>query len=97
MNRRNTIVAGFLAASAAFFGIAYAQGPGCGSDGKPGMMRSSMQGGMMDPGARGRRVINLRKPHPPATGGQMASVSPSRSVRPNRSPGGTNVPSTKTR
>ena len=52
MNRKNTIVAGFLAASAAFFGIAYAQGPGCGSDGKPGMQRSSMQGGMMAPGAR---------------------------------------------
>jgi Spy/CpxP family protein refolding chaperone len=52
MNRKNTIVAGFLAASAVFFGIAYAQGPGCAGDGKPGMMRSSMQGGMMDPGAR---------------------------------------------
>ena len=52
MNRKNTIVAGFLAASAVFFGIAYAQGPGCAGDGKPGMMRSAMQGGMMDPGAR---------------------------------------------
>ena len=53
MNRKNTIVAGFLAASAVFFGIAYAQGPGCDSDGKPGMKRSSMQqGGMMDPSAR---------------------------------------------
>jgi len=57
MNRKNTIVAGFLAASAVFFGIAYAQqgpgGSGCAYDGKPGMMRGSMQqGGMMDPGAR---------------------------------------------
>ena len=53
MNRKNTIVAGFLAASTVFFGIAHAQGPGCASDGKPGMKRSSMQqGGMMDPGAR---------------------------------------------
>lgn len=53
MNHRNTIVAGFLAASAAFFGIAQAQGPGCDSDGKPGMRRSAMQqGGMMEPGAR---------------------------------------------
>ncbi|MDO8788762.1 MAG: Spy/CpxP family protein refolding chaperone [Sulfuritalea sp.] len=53
MNRKHAIVAGFLAASAVFFGIAYAQGPGCGPDGKPGMQRSSMkQGGMMDPGAR---------------------------------------------
>ena len=54
MNRKNTIVAGILAASAVFFGIAYAQGPGCDGDGKPGMKRSSMQrGGMMvDPGAR---------------------------------------------
>jgi len=53
MNHKNTIVAGFLAASAVFFGIAHAHGPGCDSDGKPGMGRSSMQqGGMMDPGAR---------------------------------------------
>lgn len=52
MNRKNTIVAGFLAASAVFFGIAYAQGPGCDMDGKPGMMRSSMQGGRMDPVVR---------------------------------------------
>jgi len=53
MNRRNTIIAGFLAASAVAFGVAYAQGPGCGPDGKPGMQRSSMQkGGMMEPGAR---------------------------------------------
>ena len=48
MNHKSTIVAGFLAASAAFFGIAYAAGPDCWPDGKPGMMR----GGMMDPGAR---------------------------------------------
>ncbi len=53
MNRKNTIVAGILAASAVFFGIAYAQGPGCDRDGKPGFKRSSMQqGGMMEPGAR---------------------------------------------
>jgi hypothetical protein len=53
MNRKSTIVAGFLAASAVFFGIAYAQGPGCDHEGKPDMKRSSMmQGGMMDPGAR---------------------------------------------
>jgi Spy/CpxP family protein refolding chaperone len=54
MNRRNTLIAGFLAAGAVAFGVAYAQGgPGCGPDGGPGMKRSSMQrGGMMDPGAR---------------------------------------------
>ena len=53
MNHKHTIVAGFLAASAVFFGIAHAQGPGCDSEGKPGMRRSAMQqGGMMDPGAR---------------------------------------------
>lgn len=52
MNRKHTIVAGFLAASAAFFGLAHAQGPGCASDGQPGFKRSSMQGGIMDPGAR---------------------------------------------
>ena len=42
MNRKHRIVAGFLAASAVFFGIAHAQGSGCDSDGKPGMRRSSM-------------------------------------------------------
>lgn len=53
MNHKNTIVAGFLAASAGFFGIAHAYGPGCDGDGKPGMRRGSMQqGGMMEPGAR---------------------------------------------
>ncbi len=61
MNRKNTIVAGFLAASAVFFGIAYAQGPGCASDGKPGMMRSSMKGGMMDPGARAEQRLTRFK------------------------------------
>lgn len=53
MNRKNTIVASFLAASAVFFGVAYAHGPGCEMDGMAGMKNSSMrQGGMMDPGAR---------------------------------------------
>lgn len=53
MNHRSTIVAGFLAASAGFFGIAHAYGPGCDGDGKPGMRRGAMPpGGMMDPGAR---------------------------------------------
>jgi len=53
MNLNRKIITGFLAASAVMFGVAYAQGPGCGPDGGPGMKRSSMQrGGMMDPGAR---------------------------------------------
>lgn len=52
MNQKSKIVAGFLAASAAFLGIAYAAAPDCGPDGKPGMMRGAMHGGMMDPGAR---------------------------------------------
>jgi hypothetical protein len=53
MKRNSTVVAGVLAASAVFFGIAYAQGPGCDGDGKPGFKRSSMQReGMMDPAAR---------------------------------------------
>lgn len=52
MNRKNLVITGFLAASAAFFGIAYAQGPGCDGDGKPGMKRSSMHGGMSDPATR---------------------------------------------
>ena len=64
MNHRNKIVAGFLAASAVFFGIAHAQGqgPGCGPEGKAGMMRSSMQrGGMMDPSARIEQRLNQFK------------------------------------
>jgi len=53
MKRNTTIVAGFLAVSAAFFGIAHAQGAGCGMDGMAGMKRSSMQqGGMTDPATR---------------------------------------------
>lgn len=53
MNMNRKIITGFLAASAVLFGVAHAQGPGCGPDGGPGMKRSSMQrGGMMDPGAR---------------------------------------------
>lgn len=53
MNLNRKIITGFLAASAVMFGVAYAQGPGCGLDGGPGMKRSSMQrGAMMDPGAR---------------------------------------------
>ena len=64
MNHRNKIVAGFLAASAMFFGIAHAQGqgPGCGPDGKSSMKRSSMQqGGMMDPSARIEQRLNQFK------------------------------------
>ncbi|MDK9703535.1 MAG: Spy/CpxP family protein refolding chaperone [Sulfuritalea sp.] len=59
LNRK--IIAGFLAASAVMFGVAYAQGPGCGPDGRPGMMRSGMKGGMMDPGARAdQRLTRLK-------------------------------------
>lgn len=62
MNRKNTIVAGFLAASAVFFGVAYAEGPGCDHDGRPGMKRSSMQpGGMMDPSARVEQRLTALK------------------------------------
>lgn len=52
MNHKRTIVTGFLAVSAAFLGLAHAQGPGCASDGNAGFKRSSMQGGMIDPSAR---------------------------------------------
>jgi protein CpxP len=64
MKHSNKIVAGFLAASAVFFGIAHAQGqgPGCGPEGKAGTMRSSMQrGGMMDPVARIEQRLNQFK------------------------------------
>lgn len=52
MNRNTTVITGFIAISAMFFGVAHAQGTGCPGEGKPGMQRSSMQGGMMEPGAR---------------------------------------------
>ena len=53
MNLNRKIIAGVLAASAVWFGVAHAQAPGCGPDGRPGMKGSSMQrGGMMEPGAR---------------------------------------------
>ena len=61
MNRRNTLIAGFLAASAVFFGVAYAQGPGCDPDGRPGMKRSAMQRGMMDPGVRVEQRLSRLK------------------------------------
>ena len=47
--------------------------------------------------ARGGGVLAKRKSHPPATGGQIARVSPSRIIRPARSPGGTKLPSISTR
>jgi len=62
MNRNTTIVAGFLAVSAAFFGLAHAQGPGYGMDGMGGMKRSSMQqGGMTDPAAHIDRRLDQFK------------------------------------
>ena len=61
MNLNRKIIAGFLAASAVMFGVAYAQGPGCGSDGRPGMMRGGMQVGIMNPGARvDQRLTRLK-------------------------------------
>ena len=62
MNLKRKIIAGVLAVSAVTFGVAYAQGPGCDPDGRPGMKRSSMQrGGMMDPGARvDQRLARLK-------------------------------------
>jgi len=61
MNRKNTIVAGFLAASAVFFGTAYAQGPGCDHEGMRGMKGGSMQGGMKDMGARAEQHLTKFK------------------------------------
>lgn len=53
MNRNRKIITGFLATSAVMFGVAYAQGPGCDGDGRPGMKPGSTQrGAMMDPGVR---------------------------------------------
>ena len=62
MNLNQKIIAGFLAASTVFFGVAYAQASGCGPDGGPGMKGASMQrGGMMEPGARAeQRLARLK-------------------------------------
>jgi hypothetical protein len=60
MNIKHTIIAGFLAASAGFFGLAYAQGPGCNIDGPMGGM---MQRGMrnMDPAQMAERHLTQLK------------------------------------
>jgi hypothetical protein len=49
LNRK--VIAGFIAASAVMFGVAHAQGPGCGPDGMPGMKAAGgmQRGGMMEP------------------------------------------------
>ena len=62
MNLNRKIFAGFIAASAVWFGLAHAQGPGCDPDGKPGMKGGAMQrGGMMEPGARAElRLTRLK-------------------------------------
>ena len=60
LNRK--IIAGFIAASAVMFGVAHAQGPGCGPDGMPGMKGGAMQrGGMMEPGARAEQRLTRLK------------------------------------
>lgn len=61
MNRKNTIVAGFLAASALFFGVAYAAGPACDHEGMHGMKHGGMHGGMMDPGTRAEQRLTKFK------------------------------------
>jgi hypothetical protein len=62
MNLNQKIIGGFIAASAVGFGVAYAQGSGCGPDGMPGMKGASMQrGGMMEPGARAEQRLTLLK------------------------------------
>jgi Spy/CpxP family protein refolding chaperone len=62
MNLNRKIIAGFLAASTVFFGVAHAQGPGCGPDGMPGMKGGPMQrGGMMEPGVRAEQRLTRLK------------------------------------
>lgn len=73
MKSNRKIIAGFIAASAVWFGIAHAQGPGCGPDGMPGMKGASMQrGGMMEPGARAEQRLTLLKSELKITGEQEA-------------------------
>jgi hypothetical protein len=62
MNLNRKIIAGFLAASAVWVGVAYAQGPGCNPDGMQGMKGGAMQrGGMMEPGARAEQRLTRLK------------------------------------
>lgn len=70
MNLNRKIIAGFIAASAAWFGVAHAQGTGCNPDGKPGMKGASMQRGMMEPGARAEQRLTRLKGELKLTGQQ---------------------------
>lgn len=70
MNLNRKIIAGFIAASAVWVGVAYAQGQGCNPDGKPGMRGASMQRGMMDPGARAEQRLTRLKSDLKLTGQQ---------------------------
>lgn len=60
MNIKHTIIAGFLAASAGFFGLAYAQGPGCNMDGPMGGMGPRGMKGM-DPSKMAERHLSQLK------------------------------------
>jgi Spy/CpxP family protein refolding chaperone len=69
LNRK--IIAGFIAASAVWFGVAHAQAPGCDPAGSPGMKGGSMQrGGMMEPGARAEQRLTRLKTDLKLTGPQ---------------------------
>lgn len=68
MNLNRKIIAGFLAASAVWFGVAHAQGPGCGPDGMKG--GSMQRGGMMEPGARAEQRLTRLKGELKLTGQQ---------------------------
>ena len=71
MNLNQKIIAGFIAASAVWFGVAHAQGPGCGPEGMPGMKGGATQrGGMMEPGARAEQRLARLKTELKLTGPQ---------------------------
>ncbi len=73
MKPNRKIIAGFIAASAVWFGLAHAQGPGCNPDGTPGMKGGAMQrGGMMEPGARAEQRLTRLKSDLKLTGEQEA-------------------------
>ena len=61
MNKPQTIIAGFIAASAVFLGVAYAQGPECDHAGPGGMKQSSTRGSMGDPSVRAEQRLNALK------------------------------------
>jgi len=61
MNKPQSIIGSFIAASAIFLGVAYAQGPACDHAGSGAMKHSSSHGPMGDPAARAEQRLSALK------------------------------------